>query len=141
MILTAFVFPVLVPIYVWNETFVRALLIAGCAKSFMVIHAHGMVGSVCHSLGKRPFNKKISARDNWFLTILTVGEAYHNFHHTFPYDYSISELGKSFNQTKLFIDIMAWLGLAYDLRLAGQDYVKKTKERAKDNNPTCFTWK
>ena len=140
MILIAFVFPVTVPIYLWNESFLNSLAIAGCAKSFMVIHMHGMVGSVCHSLGKRPYNKKISATDNWFLQILTVGESYHNFHHTFPYDYSISELGKTFNQSKFFIDLMAWLGLAYDLRLAKEEFIKKTKERNKESNPICFTW-
>lgn len=101
---------------------------------------HGIVGSICHTVGKRPYNKKISAADNGFIQLITAGEAYHNFHHTFPYDYSISELGKTINTSKIFIDIAAWLGLAYDLRLAGEEFIKKTKQKATEENPICYTW-
>ncbi|XP_015791734.1 stearoyl-CoA desaturase 5-like [Tetranychus urticae] len=140
VILVAFAFPVSVPVFIWNETLLNSFLIAGCSKSFLVIHMHGLVGSICHTVGKRPYNKRISAADNGFMQIITAGEAYHNFHHTFPYDYSISELGKTFNTSKIFIDIMAWLGLAYDLRLAGEEFIKKTKLKAAEENPICYTW-
>ena len=39
---------------------------------------------------------------------LSAGEGFHNYHHTFPHDYSASEWRWSLNLTTFFIDIMAW---------------------------------
>ena len=50
------------------------------------------------------------------ISLLAWGEGFHNYHHTFPYDYSTSEWGLRLNVTTRFIDTMAWLGQAYDLR-------------------------
>ena len=50
------------------------------------------------------------------VSVLAMGEGFHNYHHTFPYDYSTSEWGFRLNVTTRFIDTMAWLGQAYDLR-------------------------
>ena len=50
------------------------------------------------------------------VSILAIGEGHHNYHHTFPYDYGTSEWGLSLNLTTGFINTMAKLGQAYDLR-------------------------
>jgi stearoyl-CoA desaturase (delta-9 desaturase) len=52
-----------------------------------------------------------------------LGEGFHNYHHTFPYDYSTSEWGFRLNMTTGFINLMAWLGQAYDLRSASPTVV------------------
>ena len=65
---------------------------------------------------------------NWFsaslsllcrlVSLLAMGEGWHNYHHTFPYDYSTSEWGFRINMTTRFIHAMKSLGWAYDLRTA-----------------------
>lgn len=46
-----------------------------------------------------------------------MGEGYHNYHHAFPWDYRGSEFGRMyFNSTTVFIDLMAKIGWAYDLK-------------------------
>lgn len=97
----------------------------------MVITFHGLLGSVSHSFGERPYDKRSSAKDNWWISLLTAGEGYHNYHHLFPYDYAISEFGHIFNFSKLFIDILALFGQTYDMRRAGTEYVEKAKNKAK----------
>ena len=52
-----------------------------------------------------------------------MGEGFHNYHHTFPYDYSTSEWGLRLNVTTRFINAMAKLGFAYDLRTASPSVV------------------
>ena len=52
-----------------------------------------------------------------------MGEGFHNYHHTFPYDYSTSEWGLRLNVTTRFINTMAKLGFAYDLRTASPSVV------------------
>ena len=52
------------------------------------------------------------------------GEGFDNYHHTFPYDYSTSEWGGSYNLTTVFIEAMAAIGQAYDLRRATPETIK-----------------
>jgi stearoyl-CoA desaturase (delta-9 desaturase) len=44
-----------------------------------------------------------------------VGEGWHNWHHKYPFDYAASEFGISsqFNPSKLFIDMLAAVGLVW----------------------------
>lgn len=72
--------------------------------------------------------RKAQARENLFLSIITNGEGYHNYHHTFPYDYKASDRGK-FNVSTYVIDMFAKLGLAYDLQEVGTTSVKKMLEK------------
>merc|ERR1712210_21228 len=51
------------------------------------------------------------------------GRQDHNYHHTFPYDYGTSEWGFRLNVTTRFINTMAKLGFAYDLRTASPSVV------------------
>jgi len=52
------------------------------------------------------------------VSILAVGEGWHNWHHKYPFDYAASELGvlAQYNPTKLFIDTCAKLGLVWNRR-------------------------
>jgi stearoyl-CoA desaturase (delta-9 desaturase) len=52
--------------------------------------------------------------------ILTMGEGWHNWHHTFAHDYATSEMGalQQFNPTKVFIDFFALFGQAYGRKRA-----------------------
>lgn len=57
----------------------------------------------------------------------------HNYHHVFPWDYKTSELGKySTNFTTLFIDGMAKIGWAYDLKTVSPEMIKRRVERTGD---------
>ena len=126
----AYVLPTLIAVYGWHEDPLDALLLAGFTKSCGVITIHGLLGSVSHTFGKQTYNKRISATDLPFMSIIAAGEGYHNFHHTFPYDYSVSEFGQTFNLGKLFIDLMALCGQTYDMRRASQAYIDKAKQKA-----------
>ena len=45
------------------------------------------INSLCHYAGSRTYDRKSTARDSWFVSLFTFGEGYHNFHHTFHWDY------------------------------------------------------
>ena len=55
----------------------------------------------------------------------------YSFHHTFPFDYATGELGGKLNLTKKFIDAMAYLGLAYDLKRASDSSIESRREKTK----------
>lgn len=79
--------------------------------------------------GDRPYNRHIEPRENYWVSYGAFGEGYHNYHHTFPRDYSTSELGGKLNLTKRFIDLMAFLGLAYNLRKMSPDIINHRKDK------------
>ena len=80
--------------------------------------------------GDRPYNKKVEPRENPWVSYATWGEGFHNYHHTFPYDYAISEMGLPFNPMKCFIDVMAYFDLVWDRKRVS----KETAELAKNKN-------
>ena len=80
-----FVVPVLIGL-----TFGRplgGLLWGGVVRVVVVHHFTFFINSLCHFVGKRPFELNTSARDSWWVAYLTFGEGFHNFHHKFQWDY------------------------------------------------------
>ena len=75
-----------------------------------VLHATWLVNSAAHMFGMKPYDTKIGPVENMLVSVLAMGEGFHNYHHTFPYDYSTSEWGLQFNITTAFIDLMAGIG-------------------------------
>jgi len=112
-----FVLPAWISSHFWND-FEGGLYFAGFLKYVWTLHCTWCVNSVAHLYGNRPYDKEINPRESLFTSILSMGEGWHNYHHTYPRDYATSEFGisKRFNPTKAFIDACAFLGLAYDLR-------------------------
>ena len=63
---------------------IAGLLWGGFLRIAVIHHTTFFVNSLAHTLGKPLFNAEVSARDNWFVAMLTLGEGYHSFHHRFP---------------------------------------------------------
>ena len=63
---------------------------------------------------------------------------FHNYHHTFPWDYRTSELGWKINLTSIFIECMAYIGQAYDLKTVPEHVVKKRMLRTGDGTKDVF---
>lgn len=75
------------------------------------------------------------------VSLLTLGEGWHNYHHTFPWDYKTSELGDyGFNFTNAFIDFFAWIGWAYDLKSVSKEMVQARVRRTGDGTHELWGW-
>jgi len=121
--------PASLPCLFWGETFSRSMLIVYVSRYVTALHSTWFVNSTAHMFGDRPYNESIQPRENYWVSYGAFGEGYHNYHHTFPWDYSTSELGGKLNLTKKFIDICAFLGLAYDLKQCKTHMIDSRKEK------------
>lgn len=65
---------------------------------------------------------------------ISPGEGFHNYHHTFPFDYATSEFGCKLNLTTAFIDLMCFLGLAKDRRRVQKESVAARVQRTGDGS-------
>ena len=79
-------------------------------------HLTWFVNSLCHCWGSRTYSKELTAVDNYVLAVLTVGEGYHNYHHTFPSDYRNGVRWYHVDPTKWTIWTLSKLGLAGNLK-------------------------
>lgn len=83
------------------------------------------VNSLAHYEGNRDHDCNLKACDNLLVSILTMGEGWHNYHHSYPKDYRASPPDK-YNPTTYFIDLTEALGLSY-----GHHY-KKIYDKCED---------
>ena len=100
----------------FHDSFFEGVLLFGLLRLFILSHATWCVNSVAHTFGHRPFRKNIKPTENVFVSLIGAGEGWHNWHHTYPYDYAASDEGilLRWNPTKLFIDILGFFGQTYD---------------------------
>lgn len=125
----AFLIPLAIPYYIFNLTLAESIALYAL-RYILSLHSTWFVNSSAHMFGDQPYDKRQQGRENSLVSFGALGEGYHNYHHTFPYDYKTSEDGVSFNVTKGFIDLMASIGQAYDLKTVSVE----TIERCKLNN-------
>ena len=85
-------------------------------RLFIGHHSTWGINSVAHYFGSKPNSKNESAVNNFWLAIVTLGEGYHNYHHTFPADYRNGTRWFHFDPTKWFIWILSKVKLAGKLK-------------------------
>lgn len=93
-------------------------LLAGVGRTFAVLNSTFCINSICHLWGHQPHNTADSSRDSWWVSLITFGEGYHNYHHTYPTDYRNGPRWYDFDPSKWMIRGLYILGLANDLRTA-----------------------
>jgi stearoyl-CoA desaturase (delta-9 desaturase) len=113
----SFVLPALLG-YAWSGArgALGGFLIGGIARVVAVQHSTFCINSMCHTVGRRPYSTRCSARDSWIMALFTFGEGYHNYHHEFQHDYRNGVKPWQFDPTKWSIWLLHKLGLASRLR-------------------------
>lgn len=139
MFLACFVLPTITPV-LWGETLWNAYFICTIFRYVFVLNVTWLVNSAAHKWGNKPYDKNIKPVETELVSFLVLGEGFHNYHHTFPWDYKAAELGNySLNFSTFFIDIMAKLGWAYDLKTVSADIVEKRIKRTGDGSHVKFS--
>lgn len=120
-----YIMPGIVVTY-WGDTFWHGFYVAGALRYTSVLHFTWCVNSLAHLYGNRPYDKSIHATENLFVSVVAIGEGWHNWHHKYPFDYAASEMGvlEQYNPTKLFLDAMGYMNLASDFKRASSIWNK-----------------
>lgn len=129
-----FIIPTIIPYFAWNESLWISYFVCSIFRYCFTLNMTWLVNSAAHMWGNQPYDKSHNARENIGVSLGAIGEGFHNYHHTFPYDYSASELGWEFNLTKFFIDSCAVLGLVYDRRKVSKEVLKRRVQRTGDGS-------
>lgn len=110
-------------------SFLGGIAIGGFLRLVLVHHSTFFINSLCHVIGSQTYSKEHSARDSFVMALLTYGEGYHNFHHTFPSDYRNGIKWYHFDPTKWLIKTLTVVGLAEKLKQAPERLINEAKAK------------
>lgn len=96
--------------------YLGAFIFAWWVRVFFLHHTTWCINSLAHYWGSQNFSREHTAVDNYLISLLTYGEGYHNYHHSFAYDYRNGIRWYHFDPAKWLIWALYKLGLAYDLK-------------------------
>ena len=103
------------------------LVIGGSLRIALSQNSTFLINSAAHTWGTRPYTDTNSARDSFFLSFLTFGEGYHNYHHFFQLDYRNGIRWYQWDPTKWAIRGLHTMGLASKLKKVRKEEIFKAK--------------
>lgn len=105
--------------------YMGAFFLAVWTRLFTLHHCTWFINSLAHTWGDKPFCQEQTAVNNWVVALLTFGEGYHNYHHTFANDYRNGIRWFHYDPTKWLIWTLSKLGLVESLRRMDPYTIKK----------------
>ncbi|MCM8526368.1 MAG: fatty acid desaturase [Lentisphaeraceae bacterium] len=101
------------------------LILAGLFRFVLNSHFTFFINSACHFFGAQPYSNKDTSRDNFILALVTYGEGYHNFHHTFQADYRNGIRWYHFDPTKWLVKGLSYIGMTSNLKKVSESLIQK----------------
>ncbi|PVU86526.1 hypothetical protein BB560_006686 [Smittium megazygosporum] len=108
----------------WGD-WVGGFFYAAVCRYLVVSQLTFLGNAFVHLVGSSAYGDTQTSKDSLLVSLLTIGEGYHNFHHEFPNDYRTTAHFYQYDVSKWFIWFMAFLGLAYDLKVTPKEEVEK----------------
>lgn len=105
--------------------YVGAFFLSLWTRMFMLHHFTWFINSLAHTWGDKPFCQEQTAVNNYVIALLTFGEGYHNFHHTFANDYRNGIRWYQFDPSKWVIWSLSKVGLVTGLKRMDPFTIKK----------------
>jgi stearoyl-CoA desaturase (delta-9 desaturase) len=103
--------------------YLGAFIFAWWVRLFFLHHTTWCINSLAHYWGTKFYSQEHTAVDNYLISLLTYGEGYHNYHHTFAHDYRNGIHWYHFDPAKWLIWTLHKLGLAYGLKRVNNDRI------------------
>jgi len=109
--------------WLFND-FLGAFVLLWWTRLALSHHLTWFINSLAHTWGSKTYSREHTAVDNFVVAMLTVGEGYHNYHHTFPSDYRNGVKWFHFDPTKWTIFLLSKVGLASGLKRYDEHRIK-----------------
>jgi len=111
-----------------------------CVPTFTLAHSTFAINSINHLFGSRRFETRDNSRNNFWTTIATLGEGWHNNHHRFQRAARNGFYWWELDPTYWMVKALAWLGLASDLvPVPARVYAEARRLRAEPRTDTGRT--
>jgi stearoyl-CoA desaturase (delta-9 desaturase) len=112
----------------WSwQAAVTAFVWGSLVRVALLHHVTFAINSVCHIKGRRPFRTKDHSQNVWWLSILSFGESWHNFHHAEPTSARHGVRPLEFDTSAIVIKVMEKLHWVSDVRWPDQDTIARRR--------------
>lgn len=116
------------------------LIIGGFLRLVLVYHITFTINSLAHMLGTQPYSDRNTSRDSFIAALLSMGEGYHNFHHTFPVDYRNGVAIHQFDPSKWSIRALSLVGLARNLKRTPRPIILRARMKMEERRLQIHAW-
>lgn len=86
-------------------------------STVLLYHGTFCINSFTHLIGSRRFQTTDDSRNNLFLSLITLGEGWHNNHHRYPGSERQGFYWWEIDISHYILVFLSWLGLVWDLRV------------------------
>ena len=94
----------------------------------LLYHGTFLVNSMTHMYGSRRFQTTDQSRNNFWISIVTLGEGWHNNHHRYPGSERQGFYWWEIDITHYILTCLSWFGLVWDLRTPPERIYKEATE-------------
>jgi stearoyl-CoA desaturase (delta-9 desaturase) len=132
LLVATFLLPPLIALVVtgsWWAT-LTGFMWGSLVRIFLVHHVTFSINSICHFFGERPFQTGDESRNNWQLSVVSLGESWHNNHHAFPTSARHGLLRGQLDPSWRLIRTLQRFGLAHRVRLPHKAAIDRRWEGA-----------
>jgi stearoyl-CoA desaturase (delta-9 desaturase) len=84
-------------------------------STVLLYHGTFFVNSLAHTWGTRRFDTRDTSRNNLLITLLTLGEGWHNNHHRYPASERQGFYFWEIDPTHYLLKLLSWAGLVREL--------------------------
>jgi stearoyl-CoA desaturase (Delta-9 desaturase) len=96
-------------------------------STVLLYHGSFSINSLAHVHGKQKYLTGDDSRNNWWLSIITMGEGWHNNHHAYQSSTRQGFRWYEFDPTYYILKLLSWVGLVWDLRTPPAEVVNNER--------------
>ncbi len=82
----------------------------------LLYHGTFCINSLCHLIGKKRYETGDDSKNSFVLSMVTLGEGWHNNHHRFPFAESQGIFWWEIDITHYILKVFSWVGLVWDIQ-------------------------
>jgi len=97
----------------------------------VLLHGTLFINSLAHVWGKRRYDTDDDSRNSWLLTLITLGEGWHNNHHRYPHSVRQGFRWWELDLTYYGLKLLSYTGLIWDLRPVPRAVLEEGVSQAK----------
>lgn len=114
MISTGFILEIFAPSL--NVTMWQFFIWTFFISTTVLLHGTLFINSLAHVWGKRRYETKDDSRNSFLLSVITLGEGWHNNHHRYPHSARQGFHAAEIDFTYYGLKTLSWMGLIWDLK-------------------------
>jgi stearoyl-CoA desaturase (Delta-9 desaturase) len=118
---------VLLGAVVWLLFGWTGLVVGFVWSTVLLYHGSFSINSLAHVHGKQRYATGDDSRNNWWLSIITMGEGWHNNHHAYQSSTRQGFRWYEFDPTYYVLKALSWVGLVWDLRTPPAEVVNNER--------------